>query len=99
MRSLLFLAVFAAVMLLSIRSAALADDVDHFRKFTVPLDEARILALTGVRELRCDYEITPTDSAIVNQGNPVAYQQDFQLFAELYEGTTCVGRYRLSTSV
>ena len=66
----------------------------------MPPDEARILALTGVREFRCDYEVMPSPSITQNiQGSQFNYQEDLQLFAELYEGTTCVGRYRLAVSV
>ena len=100
MRSLLSLAVFAAVILFSTSGSTFADDEDHFRKFKVPSDEARILALTGVREFRCDYEVMPSPSLQQNiQGSQFNYQQDLQLFAELYQGTTCVGRYRLAFSV
>jgi len=40
MRSLLSLAVFAAVILFSTSGSTFADDEDHFRKFKVPSDEA-----------------------------------------------------------
>jgi hypothetical protein len=75
--------------------AACADDTDHFRKFKVPADEARILALTGVREFRCDYEIDPYKPMNFNG----IYQEDFELFAEVYAHEKCVGRYRLASAV
>jgi len=92
-------AALALFLLFGVSGTVLADDVAHFRKFKVPADEARILALTGGHEFRCDYEVTPSDTAMTNQGNPIRYQQDFELFAELYEGMDCVGRYRLANSV
>jgi hypothetical protein len=100
MRSFFLLATFAAFILFGTSGFAFADDVDHFRQFEVPRDEARILALTGVREFRCDYESTPCPSPLKNRdGSEVTYQENFNLFAELYEGTTCVGRYRLAVAV
>jgi len=76
-------------------------DVNHFRGFPVPPDEARILALTGVREYACHYEVQPTVKPESRNipGSQNNYQQDFELFAEVYSGTTCTARYRLATSV
>jgi len=103
MRSLLLLAVVAAFLFFGAVSHVLADDVGHFRKFAVPPDEARILALAGVREFRCDYEVMPSGSAtdlFVSQGSPPNYQEDLFLFAEFYdEAARCVGRYRLARAV
>jgi hypothetical protein len=101
MRSLLFLAVFAVSVLFGAVSPALADDVDHFRKFQVPPDEARILSLTGVHEFRCDYEVMPTATDLpFSQGPLPNYQEDLFLFAEFYdEAGRCVGRYRLAVAV
>jgi hypothetical protein len=100
MKSPLLLAVFAAFILFGATRFATADDADHFRQFKVPSDEARILALTGVREFRCDYESLPSSLIPRNkEESEFNYQQDVLLFAELYEGTTCVGRYRLAVSV
>jgi hypothetical protein len=88
----------AALLLLFAAGSALADDSDHFRKFPVPPDEARILALAGIREARCDYEIH-LDSKSFSPTSPGHYQNDFELFAELYHGTTRIGRYRLPFAV
>jgi len=92
----------AAVVLACGGTARLAhaDDLDHFRKVEVAADEARILALTGVRELRCDYEIMPAGAPLPIQGKGTTnYQEDLFLFAELYQGGTFVARYRLSLAV
>jgi hypothetical protein len=89
----------AVILLFGARGSVFADDADHFRQFTVPSDEARILALTGVREFRCDYEVMPSQSAFKLLGAASNYQENHNLFAEFYEGTTCVGRYRLAVSV
>jgi len=85
-----------AVFLVGSTSRVFPDETDHFRKFQVPPDEARILALTGVREFRCDYEINESNAKSFGINSPSNYQQDFCLFAELYSQGKCIGRYRLA---
>jgi hypothetical protein len=90
----------ALILLFGIPPLILGDEADHFRKFTTPPDEARILALTGVREFRCDYEVAAASKAfLVNPGPPLNYQENLLLFAEYFERGTCVARYRLSVAV
>jgi hypothetical protein len=89
----------ALILFFSASAPAFSDDVDHFRQFKIPPDEARILALTGVREFRCDYEVMPSLSAFKLLGSESNHQENHDLFAEFYEGTTCVGRYHLAVSV
>jgi len=100
MRLFHLLTALTAFLLFGASVPAVADDADHFRKFQVPGDEARILALTGVHEFRCDYEVMPTATDLpFSQGPQPNYQEDHFLFAELYEGANCVGRYRLAVAV
>jgi hypothetical protein len=90
----------AVILVAAAISPAFADDVNHFRGFPPPPDEARILALTGVREHCCHYEIAPNSvrflRSLTGNGN---YQADFNLIAEEYSGTTCIKRYLLSGAV
>jgi len=90
-----------ALALGAIPSGVRADDLNHFRGFPPPPDEARILALTGVQEYCCHYEITFSASQAFHllPGSQVHYQGDVMLFAEVYSGTTCIARYRLADSV
>ena len=100
MRSLFPLALIAAAMLFGANRPAFADDMDHFQELKVSPDEARILALADVRDFSCNYEVRPSPATPRNAlGSGFNYQQELQLFAELYEGTTCVGRYRLGFSI
>jgi hypothetical protein len=90
----------AACLLFGPVTSVLAMDPDHFLEVKVPPDEAHALALTGVREFSCSYQVLPPPLLRQNPpGSEFNYQQDLQLFAELYEGTSCVGRYRLASSV
>ncbi len=63
-----------------------AADEAHFVRTTVPRDEARILALAGVREFRCDYQLGHFSGQTL-------------LIAELYEDGKCAHRYRMSPAV
>lgn len=84
-------------------TAAAGDDANHFRGFHPPADEARILALSGVREYCCRYEIAPATIRFLRSlplpAGKSSYQADFNLFAEVYSGTTCTARYRLAVAV
>jgi len=88
-----------ALLLAASTSPAAAETVNHFRGFPPPPEEARILALTGVREFCCHYEIAPSTVRFLGKLPGPGYQADFDLFAEVYAGTTCTARYRLALAV
>ena len=98
-----FLRGFASTLLFGTAMAGVlkADNVNHFRGFPPPPDEARILALTGVREFCAHYEVMPTVTPAQQNrpGSQNNYQQDLNFFAEVYSGTTCTARYRLAFAV
>jgi hypothetical protein len=89
----------SGAMILAALQPLFADDADHFREDKVSLDEARILALTGTREMKCNYEINPGNVTPFNKNAPNNLQEDFNLFAEFYRYGRCVGRYRLLVAV
>ncbi len=100
MKALPALCLFAAWLIGGAPSQA-DDVVNHFRSYPPPPDEARVLALTGVREFCCHYEVMPTVTPAQQNapGSQNKYQQDLMFFAEVYQGTTCAARYRLSDCV
>lgn len=62
---------------------ASSQDASHFRRADIPRNEHRLLALAGVREFRCDYELA-------------RFAQGSLLIAELFRDGKCIQRFRLA---
>jgi len=100
MKSLYPQVALAALIFFGASGTAFADDPCHFTRATVPRDEARILALAGVKpEFTCAYELSPMAKLKISGSDKFLTDTTFQLFAELYTGTTCIARYRLAYAV
>jgi len=77
-----------------------SDDPCHFIPSAFTRDEERILALAGVKpEFKCDYELSPMPKLKESGSGKLFTDGTFQLFAEVYSGTTCIARYRLAYAV
>jgi len=76
------LAVFVLTLLV-IPAAVRGQEVSHFKRVDIPLNERRVSELGRVWEFRCEYELAK-------------FTQGALLVAELYRDGKCAGRFHLS---